>query len=124
VPVLGALVWTLGLMGALGIPFNIINTLLAVFVAGLGIDYGIFFVQTWRECASSEAAGQRLRVAGTGVLLAALTNLCGFGTLAMAGHPALFSVGITTVFGILASLGLTLFVVPTLLEIGKAKVKA
>jgi predicted RND superfamily exporter protein len=33
-------------------------------------------------------------------------------------------VGITTVFGILASLGLTLFVVPTLLEIGKAKVKA
>ena len=35
-PVLGALLWTLGLMGALGIPFNIVNTLVAVFVAGDG----------------------------------------------------------------------------------------
>lgn len=121
VPVMGALLWTLGLMGGLDIPFNIINTLVAVFVAGLGIDYGIFFVQTWRECGDTEEAARRLRVAGTGVLLAALVNLAGFGTLALAGHPALFSVGITTVFGILASLGLTLFIVPTLLEIGKAR---
>lgn len=28
-------------MGWLGIDFNIINTLMTVFLAGLGIDYGI-----------------------------------------------------------------------------------
>ena len=63
-------------------------------------------------------AARRLRVAGTGVLLAALVNLAGFGAMSLASHPALFSVGITTLFGIASSLGLTLFVVPTLLELG------
>lgn len=119
VPVGGSLVWTMGLMGLLGIRFNIINTLVTVFIAGLGIDYGIFFVQTWRESGSSEDAAKRLRLAGTGVLVAALTTLFGFGTLALASHPALFSVGITTVLGIVSSLVLTLFVVPTLLEFRK-----
>ncbi|MBE7492161.1 MAG: MMPL family transporter [Planctomycetes bacterium] len=117
VPVLGSLLWTLGAMGALGIEFNIINTLVTVFIAGLGIDYGVFFVQTWRECDDPAQAPARLRVAGTGVLLAALVNLAGFGALSLAGHPALFSVGITTLLGIASSLGLTLFVVPTLLEL-------
>ncbi|MBX3473849.1 MAG: MMPL family transporter [Planctomycetes bacterium] len=118
VPVLGSLLWTLGAMGALGIEFNIINTLVTVFIAGLGIDYGVFFVQTWRECGDTAQAAKRLRVAGTGVLLAALVNLAGFGAMSLASHPALFSVGITTLFGIASSLGLTLFVVPTLLELG------
>lgn len=118
VPVLGSLLWTLGAMGALGIEFNIINTLVTVFIAGLGIDYGVFFVQTWCECGGTAQAARRLRVAGTGVLLAALVNLAGFGAMSLASHPALFSVGITTLFGIASSLGLTLFVVPTLLELG------
>lgn len=116
VPVAGGMVCTLGLMGLLGIPFNIINTLLTVFIAGLGIDYGIFYVQTWRGAGGAEEAARRLRDAGAGVLLAALTTLFGFGTLAMAGHPALFSVGVTTGIGVTTALLLTLFVVPTLLE--------
>jgi len=118
VPVLGSLLWTLGVMGLLGIPFNIINTLVTVFIAGLGIDYGVFFVQTWRECTDTAQAAKRLRVAGTGVLLAALVNLAGFGAMSLASHPALFSVGITTLLGIASSLMLTLLVVPTLLEMG------
>ncbi len=116
VPVAGAMVWTLGLMGLLGIPFNIINTLVTVFIAGLGIDYGIFFVQTWRGSRDTDDANRRLQHAGSGVLIAALTTLFGFGSLALAAHPALFSVGVTTGIGVLSALVLTLFVVPTLLE--------
>jgi predicted RND superfamily exporter protein len=50
------------------------------------------------------------------VLIAGMTTLFGFGSLALASHPALFSVGITTAIGVLSALALTLFVVPTLLE--------
>ncbi|MCA8911537.1 MAG: MMPL family transporter [Planctomycetes bacterium] len=116
VPVAGGMVWTLGLMGALGIPFNIINTLVTVFIAGLGIDYGIFFVQTYRGSESPEQAIERLKHAGAGVLVAALTTLFGFGSMALAQHPALFSVGVTTAIGVTSALVLTLAVVPTLLE--------
>ena len=117
VPVAGGMAWTLGLMSLLGIPFNIINTLVTVFVAGLGIDYGIFFVQTYRGSTSAANADARLKLAGAGVLVAALTTLFGFGSLALANHPALFSVGITTGIGVASALLLTLLVVPTLLEL-------
>ncbi|MCB9893837.1 MAG: MMPL family transporter [Planctomycetes bacterium] len=117
VPVAGGMVWTLGLMSLFGIPFNIINTLVTVFIAGLGIDYGIFFVQTYRGSGSREQADERLKHAGAGVLVAALTTLFGFGSMALAKHPALFSVGVTTAIGVTSALVLTLAVVPTLLEI-------
>lgn len=117
VPVAGGMIWTLGLMAVLGIPFNIINTLVTVFIAGLGIDYGIFFVQTYRGSANQDEADRRLRHAGAGVLVAALTTLFGFGSLALAQHPALFSVGVTTAIGVCSALVLTLAVVPTILEI-------
>lgn len=116
VPVVGGMIWTLGLMSVTGIPFNIINTLVTVFIAGLGIDYGIFFVQTYRGSANREEADKRLKHAGTGVMVAALTTLFGFGSLALAEHPALFSVGATTAIGVSSALVLTLGVVPTLLE--------
>lgn len=116
VPVAGGMAWTLGLMSLIGIPFNIINTLVTVFIAGLGIDYGIFFVQTYRGSDSREHADERLKHAGAGVLVAALTTLFGFGSLALAQHPALFSVGVTTALGVTSALVLTLAVVPTLLE--------
>lgn len=122
VPVAGGMIWTLGLMGVLGIPFNIINTLVTVFIAGLGIDYGIFFVQTYRGSANRDEADRRLRHAGAGVLVAALTTLFGFGSLALAQHPALFSVGVTTAIGVCSALVLTLSVVPTLLEIKRHEV--
>jgi predicted RND superfamily exporter protein len=120
VPVAGGMIWTLGLMGLLGIRFNIINTLVTVFIAGLGIDYGIFFVQTWRGSRDAAEVRRRLLHAGSGVTIAALTTLFGFGSLALASHPALFSVGVTTAIGVLSALVLTLFVVPTLLELGAA----
>lgn len=109
VPLLGSLVVTIGVMGWIGLPFNILNTLVTVFIAGLGIDYGIFVVQLHLKVGDAEHAG-------AGVLVAALTTLFGFGSLALASHPALFSVGISTAIGVVSSLTLTLFLTPTLLE--------
>lgn len=110
------MVWTLGLMGWLGISFNIINTLVTVLIAGLGIDYGIFVAQTYRESLSAEDASSRVVKAATGISAAALTTLFGFGSLALAAHPALFSVGITTTIGVLSALLLSVVVVPGVME--------
>ncbi len=127
VPVAGAMIWTVGLMGLLNIPFNIINTLVTVFIAGLGIDYGIFFVQSWHVARGDVQPAHAtptdtLRHATAGVMIAALTTLFGFGSLSLASHPALFSVGATAGIGVTSALLLTLFVVPTLLGGVKARV--
>ncbi|CAG0932491.1 Siderophore exporter MmpL4 [Planctomycetaceae bacterium] len=123
-PVAGGLCWTLGAMGWLGIDFNIINTLMTVFLAGLGIDYGIFVVQTYREAESAEEAHKKLVSAGTGIAAAALTTLLGFGSLTLARHPALFTVGLTTCMGVLSAFVLAVFVVPSIMDwrVGRHKV--
>ncbi len=115
-PVAGGLSWTLGAMGWLGIDFNIINTLMTVFLAGLGIDYGIFVVQTYREADSAEEAHRNLVSAGTGIAAAALTTLLGFGSLTLARHPALFTVGLTTCMGVMSAFVLAVFVVPSIMD--------
>jgi predicted RND superfamily exporter protein len=107
-PVVGGLVFTLGMMGWLGMPFNIINVMLMVFVAGLGIDYGIFLVASREDGSISDHAA-----AGVGV--AAITTMIGFGSLTFASHPALFSVGITATMGVGSALVIALLVVPVLL---------
>jgi len=115
-PVIGGLGWTLGAMGWLGMDFNIINTLMMVFLAGLGIDYGIFVVQTYREAASKEEAQKNLVAAGTGIAAAALTTLFGFGSLTLARHPALFSVGLTTCIGVFSAFVLATVAVPSIMD--------
>jgi predicted RND superfamily exporter protein len=124
IPVGGGLIWTLGAMGWMGVSFNIINTLVTVFIAGLGIDYGIFVVQTYREATDAQDVHRRLVKAATGISAAALTTLFGFGSLALASHPALFSVGITTTIGVLSALVLAVFVVPSIMDwrMGRQKV--
>jgi predicted RND superfamily exporter protein len=99
-----------------------------VFIAGLGIDYGIFFVQSWHVARGDVQQGNAtpedtLRHATAGVMIAALTTLFGFGSLSLASHPALFSVGATAGIGVTSALLLTLFVVPTLLGGVKARVQ-
>lgn len=107
-PVIGGLVFTLGMMGWLNMPFNIINVMLMVFVAGLGIDYGIFLVASWEGKMAHESAA-------AGVSVSAITTIIGFGSLTFATHPALFSVGITATIGVSSALLISMLVVPVLL---------
>lgn len=122
IPVGGGLIWTLGAMGWMGVSFNIINTLVTVFIAGLGIDYGIFVVQTYREGTDADDVHRRMVKAATGISAAALTTLFGFGSLALAAHPALFSVGITTTIGVLSALLLSVLAVPSVMEWRRGRV--
>ena len=81
----------LATMGLLGMEVNLFNIAASVLVMGLSIDYGVFMV---RRSDDRDEATERAVVAS------ALTTLSGFGALSLARHPAMFSLGITVVFGI------------------------
>jgi predicted RND superfamily exporter protein len=89
---------------------------MTVFLAGLGIDYGIFVVQTYREAKDADEAHAHLTSAGTGIAAAALTTLLGFGSLMLARHPALFTVGLTTCIGVSSALILATLAVPSIMD--------
>ncbi|MEW5773278.1 MAG: hypothetical protein AB1916_07095 [Thermodesulfobacteriota bacterium] len=88
--------------GGLGI-FNVAALPL---VLGLAADYGIFMVCRTRGLEAS---------AGRPVLVCGLTTLAGFGSLAVAQHPALRSLGLSILLGIGAALPTALLVTPRLL---------
>src|SRR5690606_13323774 len=45
VPILLSWLWILGLMGLLGLTFNIVNIIVCTFIFGLGVDYSIFVMR-------------------------------------------------------------------------------
>ena len=106
-PVLLAFLWTWGLMGLVGLPFNIVSVGAFALVAGVGVDYGIFVTDA--ALRQEELDGRLTR---RSILVAAATTLAGFGTLLLAHSPVMWSLGFAVAAGVLASLVAALVVLP------------
>lgn len=93
-------IWILGIMGILGIKFNIVNVILATFIFGQGDDYTIFMT----EGLTYEFAYRKklLNSYKNSIIISALIMFIGIGTLIFAKHPALKSLGEVTVVGMLS----------------------
>ena len=92
----------LAMMGLLDMKINIFNVAATVLVIGLSIDYGVFMVH------------KKSYATDLSVITSAVTTIGGFGALALAHHPAMFSLGITVLFGLIPSMICSLFVLPAL----------
>jgi len=105
-------VWILGLMGLLGIQFNIVNVILATFIFGQGDDYTIFMT----EGASYEYAYRRKMLSSYkhSIILSALIMFIGIGSLVFAHHPALKSLAEVTIVGMF-SVVLMAYIFPPLI---------
>ena len=104
------LVFAIGAMIAsmklLHIDLNLLNVLSFRLVLAIGVDYGIYVVLVWQKTRDIEHD-----VAGVSkpVLLAGLTAVSGFGSLALARNPALTGLGVACAIGIFWSLVATIF---------------
>lgn len=113
IPVILASIWTLGIMGLLGLDLNFMNLIVFSMVLGIGVDYGVHVLHRLQESRDSnwkEGLGQVSR----GVILAALTTLAGFGSLVLSGYPGLRSMGSVALMGVGFSALLALTLVPCL----------
>ena len=111
-PMLISWVWILGLMALLGIEFNIVNIIISTFIFGLGDDYSIFLM----EGLQSEYASGKKNLASykTAIFLSMLTTLVGVGVLIFAQHPAMKSIALISVVGILCVLVIGYLFIPFL----------
>ena len=100
---IGAMIATMKL---LNIHLNLLNVLSFRLVLAIGVDYGIYVVLVWQKTHDVQHD-----VAGVvkPVLLAGLTAISGFGSLALARNPALTGLGIACAIGIFWSLIATIF---------------
>ena len=90
-------VWILGIMGLLGIHFNIVNVILATFIFGQGDDYTIFMTEG--SCYEYAYRRKMLSSYKSSIIISALIMFVGIGSLIVARHPALHSLAEVTIVG-------------------------
>ncbi len=98
-PMIIAWIWILGIMVLTGIKFNIINIIISTFICGLGIDYSIFIMSgLLHEYKYGHAVLSSYKKS---IFLSATTTILGVGAMIFARHPALHSIAILSVIGML-----------------------
>jgi len=113
-PVVFALISTLGTLNLIGHPLDIPGLMLAIIVMGMGIDYSLFFVRSYQRY--SDATHPSYGLIRMAVFMASASTLIGFGVLCTAEHSLLRSAGLTSLFGIGYSLIGAFVILPPVLN--------
>jgi hypothetical protein len=109
-PVLAGVVAMLGIMAAIGMDLNFMNSMVIVTILGMGSDYGLHIHH--RLTGHDTDAPAAFTQAGRAVLLSALTTIAGFGSLAFTDYGAMSSIGWATNFGVAATAVFALIFLP------------
>ena len=113
VPMAVGVVWAFGLMGIFNIPFNPANTIVVPLILGIGIDDGVHIVHDMRQ----QKGRYRITPSLAGsVILTSLTTIIGFGSLMIADHRGLQSLGRVLVIGVSACTFTSIILMPALLS--------
>lgn len=89
-PVAVGALWMVGFMGVAGIPFNPANIMTLPLVIGIGVTNGIHILNRFAEERTPALLG---RSTGKAVIISGLTTIAGFGSLIIADHRGIRSLG-------------------------------
>jgi 1-acyl-sn-glycerol-3-phosphate acyltransferase len=104
--------WLLGFMEIFDIKFTVFNIIVSTFIFGIGIDYSIFIVQAMQD----EYQSQKKNVDSykTFAMMSTIVTIMVVGVLIFAKHPAMKSIAVLTIVGMLFVVVLTYIMLPIL----------
>lgn len=114
VPLVLGLIWTVGTMAVLDLPFNMLSIIAIPLLVGIGIDNGVHIYHRVRKEHDIPLALAR---SGKPVLLTSMTTAIGFGSLMLSVHPGIHDLGMVTAIGIASCLCVSLLLLPALVAI-------
>jgi hopanoid biosynthesis associated RND transporter like protein HpnN len=114
-PLAMGLVATLGILTLCGVSLNPANMIALPLIMGVGADNGVHVLHDYRD-RDRRCRYLLNRATGRGILVAALTTILGFGTLMIAQHRGLASLGLMLALGVGCCMAAALVVLPTLLS--------
>lgn len=107
----------LGAMAAMSIELNPVNMIVLPLLLGIGVDNGIHLVHDYRRQVSAGSDYAPSPDTVNGILLTSLTSIAGFGSLMIAAHQGLFSLGVCLAVGIAGCLATSLIPLPAVLAL-------
>jgi hopanoid biosynthesis associated RND transporter like protein HpnN len=114
IPVAIGTLWLAGLMGWAGVPVNLANIMTLPLVIGIGVTNGIHILNRYAE---EGTPGILSRSTGKAVLVSGLTAIAGFGSLILAEHRGIRSLGFIMSIGIATCMVAGLTFLPALLNL-------
>lgn len=105
---------TIGVMGLVGLEFNVFNIIISSFIFGLGIDYSIFITNGLIKKYKYGTDG--IPTYRAAIILSVITTVLGVGALIFAQHPALKSIAIVSLIGILSAMFIAFTIQPLLFQ--------
>ncbi|MBN9692176.1 MAG: MMPL family transporter [Verrucomicrobia bacterium] len=118
IPVGLGTLWIVGIMGWVGVPFNPANIMMLPLVIGIGITNGIHILNRFAEEKNPSILAKST---GKAVFVSGLTTVAGFGSLVLAEHQGIRSLGFIMAFGTATCMTAGLTVLPALLTVGERK---
>ncbi len=115
IPTLAGSIWTVGIMSIVGIQFNLANLVILPLILGIGVVDGVHLVHRFREetdktvCLLTKSVGQA-------IILTTLTTMIGFGSLTVADHQGIHSLGLLLTIGVANCLLASVTLLPALLR--------
>ena len=113
-PVGVGFLWMLGVMGVFDIPFNPANVMTLPLIVGIGVTNGIHILNRFAE---EQHPSILARSTGKAVLVSGLTTIAGFGSLILAEHQGIRSLGIIMATGVTTCMVVGLTFLPALLNL-------
>lgn len=105
----------LGLTAIFGVEFNVVNIILSTFIFGVGDDYSIFIMDGLQ---SAYSRGKKLMSGHkTAIMLSAFAAMAGLGAQVFGRHPAVHSLGLLSIFGLVAVIVTSFVVQPVLFRL-------
>jgi hypothetical protein len=113
-PPVGGGLMMFGVLGYLGVNLNPANLIVLPLVLGIGVDDGVHVVHDFRM-----QTGRYRTSASTinAIVLTSLTSIIGFGSMMVAAHRGLYSVGLVLVVGVGCCLFVSLVMLPAILTL-------
>lgn len=110
-PLTLALGFTAGVMAVLGIKLNFFNMLAVPTLIGMGVDNGVHFYHRHQQL-GPDSARYIVQTTGSAAVLSTVTTMIGFGSLLLANHQGLNSLGVLAMTGMGAAMVTSLVVMP------------
>jgi len=119
-PVFVGSIWTLGIMDMFELKLNMANLVILPLILGIGVVNGIHITHRYREekDRNSMVLGKST---GQAVVLSSLTTMIGFGSMMVADHYGVFSLGLVLTLGVFCCLVASVTFLPALLKLSSEK---
>ena len=113
VPLILGTLWTVAIMQVVGLKFNLVNVWALPLIIGSAAEYGVNLILRTLE-SRADGGPWLARSTVMGVVFNGLTTMAGFGSLLVAHHQGVWSLGALLVIGSAVTLTASLVVLPTL----------